>query len=74
MANGAKLAISFKDISLCLEEAERLGVPMWLAPVVKQVIGYAVTQDGDRNDVTTLVKHYEKWCGIEIVGAAGRKV
>ena len=70
---GAKLAISFKDISLCLEEAERLGVPMWLAPVVKQVIGYAVTQDGDRNDVTTLVKHYEKWCGIEIVGAAGRK-
>lgn len=71
---GAKLAISFKDISLCLEEAERLGVPMWLAPVVKQVIGYAVTQDGDRNDVTTLVKHYEKWCGIEIVGAAGREV
>ena len=67
---GAKLMISFKDISLCLDEAERLGVPMWLAPVVKQVIGFAITQDGEGNDVTTLVKHYEKWCGIEITGAA----
>ena len=65
---GAKLAISYKDITLFLAEAERFGVPLWLAPVVKQVIGYAVTQDGDRNDVTTLVKHYEKWCGIEIAG------
>lgn len=63
---GAKLAISYKDITLFLEEAERFGVPLWLAPVIKQVIGFAVTQDGDRNDVTTLVKHYEKWSGIEI--------
>ncbi len=69
---GAKLRISHKDISLCLEEAERLGVPMWLAPVIKQVIGFAVSQDGDQNDVTTLIKHYEKWCGIEIAGAAAR--
>jgi 2-hydroxy-3-oxopropionate reductase len=69
---GAKLMISFKDISLCLDEAERLGVPMWLAPVVKQVIGFALAQDGGGNDVTTLVKHYEKWCGIEIAGAAAR--
>lgn len=70
---GAKLMISFKDISLCLDEAERLGVPLWLAPVVKQVIGFAIAQDGDGNDVTTLVKHYEKWCGIEIAGAAARR-
>ena len=69
---GAKLAISFKDISLCLDEAERRGVPMWLAPVVKQVIGFAIGQDGDAVDVTTLVKHYERWCGIEIAGAAAR--
>ena len=69
---GAKMMISFKDISLCLEEAQRLGVPLWLAPVIKQVIGFAITQDGDSNDVSTLVKHYEKWSGIEIVGAAAR--
>ena len=69
---GAKMQISFKDITLFLEEAERLGVPLWLAPVIKQVIGYVITQDGDGNDVTTLVKHYEKWCGIEIAGAAAR--
>ena len=70
---GAKMMISFKDISLFLDEAERLGVSMWLAPVVKQVIGLAIAQDGDGNDVTTLVKQYEKRCGIEIAGAAARK-
>ena len=67
---GAKMRISFKDISLFLEEADRLGVPTWLAPVIKQVIGYAISQDGENVDVSTLVKHYEKWCGIEITGAA----
>jgi 3-hydroxyisobutyrate dehydrogenase-like beta-hydroxyacid dehydrogenase len=70
---GAKLAISYKDISLCLEEAERLGVPTWLAPMVKQVIGYAITQAGDTHDVTTLMKHYERWCGVEVTGKAARQ-
>jgi 2-hydroxy-3-oxopropionate reductase len=69
---GAKMRISFKDISLFLEEAEHFRVPTWLAPVVKQVIGFAITQDGDDQDVSTLVRHYEKWCGIEIAGAAAR--
>ena len=70
---GARMAISYKDISLCLEEAEKLGVPVWLAPVIRQVIGFAVTQDGDQNDISTLIKHYEKWAGVEVIGAAGRK-
>jgi len=69
---GARMAISYKDISLCLDEAARLGVPMWVAPLVKQIIGKAIAQDGDGNDITTLVKHYEKSCGIEIAGAAAR--
>jgi 3-hydroxyisobutyrate dehydrogenase-like beta-hydroxyacid dehydrogenase len=69
---GARMAISYKDISLCLDEAARLGVPMWVAPLVKQIIGNAIAQDGDGNDITTLVKHYEKSCGIEIAGAAAR--
>ena len=47
-------------------------MPLWLAPVVKQVIGYAITQDGDANDVTTLMKHYEKWCGVQVVGKAAQ--
>lgn len=70
---GAKLAISYKDISLCLEQAEKLGVPMWLGNVVKQIIAFAVAQGGDQQDVTTLIKHYEKWCGVEVSGAAARR-
>ena len=69
---GAKMMISFKDISLFLEEAEHFGVPTWLAPVVRQVIGFAISQGGDSKDVSTLITYYEKWCGIEIAGAAAR--
>lgn len=53
---GAKMRISFKDISLFLEEADRLGVPTWLAPVIKQVIGYAISQDGENVDVSMLIE------------------
>ncbi len=70
---GARLAITHKDISLCLEQAERLGVPMWVGNAVKQIIGYAMAQDGDQQDVTTLIKHYEKWSGVEVIGAAARR-
>jgi 3-hydroxyisobutyrate dehydrogenase-like beta-hydroxyacid dehydrogenase len=70
---GARLAISYKDIALFLEEADELGVPTWLAPMIKQVIGYVVSQDGDRNDVTTIARHYEKWCGVEFIGAAASR-
>jgi 3-hydroxyisobutyrate dehydrogenase-like beta-hydroxyacid dehydrogenase len=70
---GAKMMISHKDMTLFLAEAERYGVPTWLAPVIKQVISFAITQGGPEKDISTLVQHYEKWCGIEISGAASRR-
>lgn len=69
---GASLAIIHKDISLCLEEAGRYGVPMWLGAMVRQVIDFAITQDGERADMTTIARHYERWSGVEITGAAAR--
>ena len=69
---GARLAISQKDIALCLELANQYGVPMWVGNVVKQMIDFGVTQIGDQVDITTLIKLYEKWAGVEVAGHAAR--
>ena len=45
-------ALSFKDVRLCLDEAEALGVPMWIGNAVKQMWLYGLAQGGpaDAND------------------------
>ncbi len=45
---GFALGLSYKDIRLCLEEAERLGVPTIVGNAVKQVLGIAKATQGPR--------------------------
>lgn len=70
---GGSLDIPYKDLSLCLEEAEELGVPMWIGTVVKQVFAYAYHHGGAGRDSTELIRHFEAWAGVEVVGQAGRQ-
>jgi len=70
---GAKMAISWKDLRLCLEEAEALGVTMWVGSAVRQLWGYAVAHGGTEPDVTTLVKHLEAWAGVEVKGRSAAR-
>jgi 3-hydroxyisobutyrate dehydrogenase-like beta-hydroxyacid dehydrogenase len=65
---GAKLAISRKDIALCLGQAERFGVPMWVGNTIRQMIEFGAAQSGDDVDITRLIHHYEKWAGVEVIG------
>jgi 3-hydroxyisobutyrate dehydrogenase-like beta-hydroxyacid dehydrogenase len=62
--------IIYKDVCLCLEEAEQLGVPMWVCNSVKQLFGFAISQGGAKQEMTTLVKYLEQWAGVEVKGAA----
>ena len=63
---GFALARSYKDIRLCLEEAERLGVPTIVGNAVKQVLGIAKATQGPDADLTTIVKAVESWAGVEV--------
>jgi len=65
---GAKLAISHKDIALCLEQAAEYGVPMWMGNTTKQMIDFGVSQLGDQVDITHLIRLYEQWAGTEVTG------
>jgi 3-hydroxyisobutyrate dehydrogenase-like beta-hydroxyacid dehydrogenase len=66
----SRLEILYKDVSLCMEEADRLKVPMWIGSTVKQAWGYAMSQGGAKDDQTSIIRHFEKWVGVEVKGKA----
>ena len=58
----------YKDVRLCLEEAEQLGVPMWVASAVRQMFQFSTMQNGADKDLTTLIQCIERWAGVEVRG------
>jgi 3-hydroxyisobutyrate dehydrogenase-like beta-hydroxyacid dehydrogenase len=65
---GARMAITAKDISLTVKEAEELGVPMWIGQSVRQIWKYAVSQGGSEQDGTALITYLEPWAGVIVRG------
>ncbi len=61
-----KQKLLYKDVRLCLEEAEALGCPMWLGSTVKQFLAYAVSQGTGDDTSIALIKHIEHWAGVEV--------
>jgi len=64
----ARTAIVQKDVSLGLAEAERYGVPMWVAGAVLQFINFAMTQGHADKPSIGLVRIIEQWAGAEVHG------
>jgi 3-hydroxyisobutyrate dehydrogenase-like beta-hydroxyacid dehydrogenase len=59
-------ALSFKDVRLCLDEAEALGVPMVVGAAVRQMLSITHQMQGAAADCTELVKVVENWAGCQI--------
>lgn len=59
-------ALSFKDVRLCLDEAEALGVPMVVGASVRQMLSITQQQFGADADCTEMVKVLEGWAGCRI--------
>ncbi len=59
-------ALSFKDVRLCLDEAEALGVPMVVGAAVRQMLSITQQQFGPGADCTEMVKVLEGWAGCQI--------
>jgi len=66
---GFTTALLYKDIKLCLDEAEALGVPMIVGNAVRQVMAIGKAAQGPDADITEFVKPLEKLAGVEV----GRK-
>ena len=69
---GGSMEITYKDITLCMKEADRLGVTMLMGNMARQLWGYGVNHGGAKRDSSTLITYLEEWAGVKVVGAAGR--
>jgi 3-hydroxyisobutyrate dehydrogenase-like beta-hydroxyacid dehydrogenase len=61
---GFPLALLNKDVRLCLEEADALGIPMIVGNAVRQLIAVAEASEGHDADITEMVKPIERWAGV----------
>jgi 3-hydroxyisobutyrate dehydrogenase-like beta-hydroxyacid dehydrogenase len=63
---GFPIELLYKDVKLCLDEGEALGVPMLVGNAVREMLGVAKSTQGPRADITELVKCVEAWAGVEV--------
>ncbi len=63
---GFTTALLYKDIKLCLDEAEALGVPMVVGNAVRQTMAIGKAALGPDADITEFVKPLERWAGVEV--------
>ncbi len=67
---GFPIALSTKDARLCLEEADRLGVPMVVGSAVRQLLNITRDHLGGDSDLTSVIRVVEQWAKVEVRGKA----
>jgi 3-hydroxyisobutyrate dehydrogenase-like beta-hydroxyacid dehydrogenase len=65
---GFATGLSYKDVRLCTDEAEALGVPMVVGAAVRQMLAVTNARFGADSDFTSIAKVIEEWAGVEIRG------
>jgi 3-hydroxyisobutyrate dehydrogenase-like beta-hydroxyacid dehydrogenase len=65
---GFATGLSYKDVRLCVEEAEALGVPMVVGAAVREMLAITKARFGADSDFTFVAKVLEEWAGVEIRG------
>ena len=65
---GFATALSYKDVRLCVDEAESLGVPMVVGAAVREMLAVTNAKFGPASDFTCIAKVIEEWAGVEIRG------
>jgi 3-hydroxyisobutyrate dehydrogenase-like beta-hydroxyacid dehydrogenase len=65
---GFATGLSYKDVRLCVDEAEALGVPMVVGAAVRQMLAVTQAKFGANSDFTCIAKVVEEWAGVEIKG------
>jgi 3-hydroxyisobutyrate dehydrogenase-like beta-hydroxyacid dehydrogenase len=65
---GFATGLSYKDVRLCIDEAEALGVPMVCGAAVRQMLAVTNAMYGPDSDFTSMCKVIESWAGVEVRG------
>lgn len=67
---GFAIGLSAKDARLCVEEGDRLGVPMIVGNAVRTLLNITRDHLGADADMTSVIKVVEEWAGVEVKGRA----
>jgi 3-hydroxyisobutyrate dehydrogenase-like beta-hydroxyacid dehydrogenase len=67
-AHGFTTGLLHKDVRLCVDEAEALGVPMILGAAVRQLLAITEAKYGASSDFTSIARVIEDWAGVQIRG------
>lgn len=70
---GFAIGLSAKDVRLCLEESERLGVPLHVGNATRELLNAARDKFGDQADMTEIIRYVEDQAGVEVRGKAAVK-
>jgi len=68
-AYGFATGLMEKDVSLCLDEAEALNVPMFVGEAVKAIWQLAKNELGPESDYTEIIRCLERRAGVEVGSA-----
>jgi len=60
---GFGMGLAHKDVKLCVDEADKLGVPMFVGSAVRELYAVARSTQGDEADFTAVCKLIEDWAG-----------
>jgi 3-hydroxyisobutyrate dehydrogenase-like beta-hydroxyacid dehydrogenase len=60
---GFATGLMYKDVRLCLEEAEAIGASMWVSNLVRHLWTQSNAQFGPESDFTNVVRLFEAWAG-----------
>ena len=63
---GFATGLSYKDVRLCVDEAEAIGVPMVVGAAVREMMAISNATFGPQSDFTSIAKLVEGWAGVEI--------
>ena len=57
---------SYKDVSLCIDEAEAMGIPMFAGSAVRQMYATTKAKFGEHSDFTSICRVIEEWANTEV--------
>jgi 3-hydroxyisobutyrate dehydrogenase len=65
---GFATALSYKDVRLCIDEAEAMGVPMVAGAAVREMLAVTNALYGGDSDFTSICRVVETWAGVQVRG------
>lgn len=65
---GFAAALAYKDVRLCVDEAEHIGAPMVVGSAVRDMLSITTALFGKGADFTDVVRVCESWAKVEVRG------